>query len=159
MGDVRLTVEDSANTTTGAPQSVKGLNNAAWQYLASLIAGENQPLGLTETSLPGAYVSGSAVTSGADIVLGFPGGAGNKLYAISVFNGSASAFTACVIKDGSTVVDWLTLGMTILAPGGFATWVPAGGVLESQNGSWKLVITCAGVMNTIKYGAVVAQGV
>lgn len=159
MGDVRLTVEDSANTATGAPQAVKGLNNAAWQYLASLIAGENQALGLTETSAPGSYVSGSAVTSAADIVLGSPGGAGNKLYGIAIFNNSGSAFTACIIKDGSTTIDWLTLGMTTLASGSYATWTPPGGVLESQTGSWKLNITCAGTMANIKYGAIVAQGV
>jgi len=125
--------------------------------LTTLISGENQSLGLLETSSPGTYVSGSAVTSAADINLGSPGAAGNKLYGISIYNNSGSSFSACVIKDGSTTLDWLTLGMTTLATGSYATWTPPGGVLESKNGVWKLNITCAGTMANIKYGAVVSE--
>lgn len=69
------------------------------------ISGENQSLGLLETTGSGAYVSGSAVTTAADINLGNPGAAGNRLYAISIFNNSGSAFTACTIKDGTTAID------------------------------------------------------
>jgi hypothetical protein len=127
------------------------------EQMLTLLAGENQALGLMETSAPGSYVSGSAVTTAADINLGSPGAAGNKLYGIAIYNNSGSAFTACVIKDGSTTVDFLTLGMTTLASGSYATWTPPGGVLESKNGGWKLNITCAGTMANIKYGAVVAE--
>lgn len=150
-----LQVTDAADDTL--TQQVKGTDGAMHATLATTISGENQPLGLLETTGSGAYISGSAVTTGADINLGNPGAAGNKLYAISIFNGSAAAFTACTIKDGSTAIDWLTLGMTTLAPSAYATWTPAGGVLESKNGGWKLVITCAGTMANIKYGAVVAE--
>ena len=125
--------------------------------LTTLITGENQSLGLLETSGPGTYVNGSAVTSAADINLGSPGAVGNKLYGIAVYNGSASAFTACVLKDGSTTIDFLSLGMTTLAPTTFATWTPPGGVMESKNGGWKLNITCAGTMADIKYGAIVSE--
>lgn len=125
--------------------------------LEALLAGENQALDLLETSAPGSYVSGSAVTTAADINLGNPGAAGNKLYGIGVYNNSGSAFTACVLYDGNVLVDWLTLGMTTLASGSYATWTPPGGVLESKNGGWKLRITCAGTMTNIKYGAVVAE--
>lgn len=121
------------------------------------LAGENQVLDVLETSAPGSYVSGSAATSAADISLGNPGAAGNKLYGIAIYNNSGSAFTACVLKDGATTIDFLTLGMTTLASGTYATWTPPGGVLESKNGGWKLNITCAGTMPNIKYGAVVAE--
>lgn len=119
--------------------------------------GQNPSLDLLEVTGQGAYVSGSAVTTATDINLGNPGAAGNKLYSIGVFNGSASAFTACTLWDGTTQIDWLTLGMTTLAAGSYATWTPPGGVLESKNGGWKLRITCAGTMANIKYGAVVAE--
>jgi hypothetical protein len=125
--------------------------------LEALLAGENQALDLLETSAPGSYVSGSAVTTGVDINLGTPGAAGNKLFGIGVYNNSGSAFTGCVLYDGATLVDWLTLGMTTLASGSYATWTPPGGVLESKNGGWKLRITCAGTMANIKYGAVIAE--
>lgn len=127
------------------------------EQVAARMTGDNQTLDLVETTGIGTYVSGSAVTTGADIALGNPGAAGNKLYSISVYNNSGSAFTACTLKDGSTTIDFLTLGMTTLATGSYATWTPPGGVLESKNGGWKLVITCAGTMASIKYGAVVAQ--
>lgn len=133
-------------------------NGAADVHLASQVAGENLPLDLVETSAPGAYVNGSAVTTGADINLGTPGAAGNKLYSIGIFNGSAAAFTACTLWDGPTQIDWLTLGMTTLAPGAYGTWVPPGGFpLESKNGGWKLKISCGGSMPAIKFGAVVAE--
>lgn len=125
--------------------------------LTTLISGENQSLGLLETSSPGTYVSGSAVTSAADINLGSPGAAGNKLYSIAVYNGSGQPFTACVLKDGSTTINFLTLGMTTLADATYATWTPPGGVMESKNGGWKLNITCTGTMANIKYGAVVSE--
>lgn len=126
--------------------------------LEALLAGENQALDLLETSAPGSYVTGAGVTTGADINLGNPGGAGNKLYGIGIYNGSASPFTACTLWDGTTQVDWLTLGMTTLAAGSYGTWTPPGGVLESKNGGFKLRITCAGTMSAIKWGAVVAEG-
>jgi len=136
----------------------KGTAGAANVYMQSLIYGENQSLGLLEVTGPGTYASGSAVTTAVDITLALLGGnAGNKLYGISIFNGSGSAFTACTIKDGTTILDFLTLGMTTLATGSFATWTPPGGVLESKNGSWKLNITCAGTMASIKYGALIAD--
>lgn len=119
--------------------------------------GENPTLGLVETTGQGAYVNGSAVTTATDINLGNPGAVGNKLKGIGIYNNSGSPFTACVIKDGSTTIDWLTLGMTTLASGSYATWTPPGGVLESKNGGWKLNITCAGTMANIKYGAVVEE--
>lgn len=127
------------------------------EQVAARMTGDNQTLDLVETTGIGTYVSGSAVTTATDIALGNPGAAGNKLYGIAVYNNSGSAFTACVIKDGSTTIDFLTLGMTTLASGSYATWTPPGGVLESKNGGWKLNITCAGTMANIKYGAVVAQ--
>jgi hypothetical protein len=150
-----LQVTDASDDTL--TQQVKGTDGAMHATLATTISGENQSLGLLETSGSGAYVSGSAVTTAQDINLGNPGAVGNKLYAISIFNNSGSAFTACTIKDGATAIDWVTLGMTTLASGAYATWTPAGGVLESKNGGWKLVITCAGTMANIKYGAVVAE--
>lgn len=155
-GTVLLTVQDSASSGD-FPMAVLGTDGAAFTTLATTISGENQSLGLLETTGSGAYVSGSAVTTAQDINLGNPGAVGNKLYAISIFNNSGSAFTACIIKDGSTTIDWVTLGMTTLASGAYATWTPAGGVLESKNGGWKLNITCAGTMANIKYGAVVAE--
>lgn len=127
------------------------------EQVAARLTGGNQTLDLVETTSPGSYVSGSAVTTGADINLGSPGAAGNKLYGIAVYNNSGSAFSACVLKDGSTTIDWLTLGMTTLASGSYATWTPPGGVLESKSGGWKLNITCAGTMASIKYGAIVAE--
>lgn len=150
-----LQVTDASDDTL--TQQVKGTNGAMHATLATTISGENQTLGLLETTGSGAYVSGSAVTTAQDINLGNPGAVGNKLYAISVYNNSGSAFTACILKDGSTTIDWATLGMTTLASGSYATWTPAGGVLESKNGGWKLNITCAGTMANIKYGAVVAE--
>lgn len=138
-----------------APQRTD--DGSARATLSTLLSGENQPLDLIETSFQGSYVSGSGVTSGADINLGNPGAAGNKLFAISVFNGSASAFTACTLWDGPTQLDWLTLGMTTLAAGAYQTWTPPGGVLESKNGGWRLRISCAGTMSQIKWGAVVAE--
>lgn len=132
-------------------------NGAADVNVASRASGENQPLDLQESSAPGTYVNGSGVTTGANINLGSPGAAGNKLYSIGVFNGSASPFTACTLWDGATQVDWLTLGMTTLAAGAYGTWVPPGGVMESKNGGWRLRISCAGTMTQIKYGAVVAE--
>jgi hypothetical protein len=125
--------------------------------LEALLAGENQALDLLETSSPGSYVSGSAVTTATDINLGNPGAAGNKLFGIAVYNNSGSAFTACALKDGATTIDFLTLGMTTLASGSYATWTPPGGVLESKNGGWKLNITCAGTMANIKFGAIVSE--
>jgi len=119
--------------------------------------GENPSLDLMEVTGQGAYVSGSAVTTATDINLGNPGKAGDKLYGIAVYNNSGSAFTACILKDGSTTIDFLTLGMTTLASGSYATWTPPGGVLESKNGGWKLNIACAGTMASIKYGAIVAE--
>lgn len=119
--------------------------------------GHNPTLDLTEVTGQGAYVSGSAVTTGVDINLGNPGKAGDKLKGIAIYNNSGSAFTACVIYDGTTLIDWLTLGMTTLASGSYATWTPPGGVLESKNGGWKLRITCAGTMANIKYGAIVEE--
>jgi hypothetical protein len=127
------------------------------EQVAARLTGDNQTLDLVETTGIGTYVSGSAVTTAAEIALGNPGAAGNKLYGIAVYNNSGSAFTACTLKDGATTLDFLTLGMTTLASGSYATWTPPGGVLESKNGGWKLVITCAGTMSSIKYGAVVAQ--
>lgn len=150
-----LQVTDASDDTL--TQQVKGTDGAMHATLATTISGENQSLGLLETTGSGAYVSGSAVTTAQDINLGNPGAVGNKLYAISVYNNSGSAFTACILKDGSTTIDWATLGMTTLASGSYATWTPAGGVLESKNGGWKLNITCAGTMASIKYGAVVAE--
>lgn len=119
--------------------------------------GDNAQLDLKEVTGQGKYISGSAVTTATDINLGNPGAAGNKLKGIAIYNNSGSAFTACVIKDGSTTIDWLTLGMTTLASGSYATWTPPGGVLESKNGGWKLNITCAGTMANIKYGAIVEE--
>lgn len=119
--------------------------------------GDNPILDLKETTQQGAYISGSAVTTAQDINLGSPGAVGNKLKAIGIYNGSGSSFSACVIKDGSTTIDWLSLGMTTLATGSYATWTPPGGCLESKNGGWKLNITCAGTMASIKYGAIVEE--
>lgn len=150
-----LQVTDASDDTL--TQQVKGTDGAMHATLATTISGENQSLGLLETTGSGAYVSGSAVTSAADINLGNPGAVGNKLYAISIYNGSGSSFSGCVIKDGSTTIDWASLGMASLATSNYATWTPAGGVLESKNGGWKLNITCAGTMASIKYGAVVAE--
>lgn len=150
---VQVELRQPDNTIT--PQG--GVGDSAKTYEVTLPPGGNQPVDLQEASPPGSYVSGSGVTTGADINLGNPGAAGNKLYAISVFNGSASAFTACTLWDGATQLDFLTLGMTTLGAGNYATWVPAGGVLESKNGGFKLRITCAGTMSAIKWGAVVAE--
>ena len=125
--------------------------------LLTRLSGENQVLDLQEVTGSGEYVSGSGVTTGTDINLGNPGKAGDKLKGIAIYNNSGSAFTACVIYDGTTLIDWLTLGMTTLASGSYATWTPPGGVLESKNGGWKLRITCAGTMASIKYGAIVEE--
>lgn len=120
--------------------------------------GDNQPLDIVEISNPGTYVSAVGVTTGADIVLGNPGGAGNKIVALMVFNNSGSAFTACTLKDGTTTLTFLTLGMTTLASGSYATWTPPGGALESKNGAWRINITCAGTMANIAIGAVILEG-
>jgi hypothetical protein len=145
------------DSSSGGAEIAKSTAQALHVYLTSLIAGENQPLQLMETSLPGDYLNGAAVTTGVDINLGSPGAAGNKLYGIAIFNNSGSPFTACIIKDGSTTINFLTLGMTTLATGSFGLWTPPSGVMTSKNGSWKLNITCAGTMANIAYGAWIAQ--
>lgn len=121
--------------------------------------GDNQPLSLKETSAPGSYVTAVGATSTQDIILGSPGGAGNKLYAIVVLNGSGSPFSAFSIKDGTTTLSVLdTSSFTTLASGSRATFIPPGGVLESKNGAWRINITCAGTMANISILAVIAEG-
>jgi len=135
-----------------------GTQQIAIQYLRVLLAGENQPLGLMETSSPGSYVNGNAVTSAADINLGSPGAAGNKLYAIGIFNdNSTQTITAVTLWDGSTQLVFLGPLTTSIANNATWTWTPPGGVLESKNGGWRIRITCTGTMANIRWGAVVAE--
>ena len=61
------------------------------------------------------------------------------------------------VRDGQWVLTLSRLDRSLTIERAYATWTPAGGVLESKNGGWKLVITCAGTMANIKYGAVVAE--
>lgn len=114
--------------------------------LVTRLAGENQQIDLLETTGSGGYIltSFNGITNGGDLTLGSPGGAGNKIKALAVYNGSGQAFTAAVLKDGTSTLDAITLGMTTLANGAYATWTPPGGVLESKIGAWKLAVTCAG---------------
>jgi hypothetical protein len=124
--------------------------------LTTLITGENQSLGVLETSSPGTYVTAVGATSAADIAIGSPGAAGDKLFAVAVFNGSAQPFTAFSIKDGSTTLTGLTNStLTTLAAGANAIYTMPGGCLESKNGGWKINITCTGTMASI---AIVAVG-
>lgn len=142
------------------PLTVGNADGAALPVsLAALLAGENQPLDLIETSSPGAYVNGNAVTSAADINLGSPGAAGNKLFAIGVFNdNSTQPITAATLWDGGTQVVWLgPLTALQVANNAAGVWTPPGGVLESKNGGWRLRLTCTGTMGNIRWGAVVAE--
>lgn len=128
--------------------------------LVTLISGEIQPLGLMETSSPGSYVNGNAVTSAADINLGNPGAAGNKLYGIGINNdASGQPITAVTLWDGSTQLAFLgSLNAADIANNTRWTWTPLGGVLESKNGGWRIRITAAGAtMANIRWGAVVAE--
>lgn len=121
--------------------------------------GDNQRLDLKETSGPGTYLTYVGATSGADIVIGNPGAAGNKLLGLSVFNNSGSSFTAFTVKDGATTLTALDLGtLRTLGTGSYATWTPPSGALESKNGAWRINITCAGTMANIAVLAVVAEG-
>lgn len=140
-----------------APQ--RTADGSARATLSTLLSGENQPLDLQETSQPGAYVNGNAVTSGADINLGSPGAAGNKLFAIGINNdNSTQPITAVTLWDGGTQVAWLgSLNAADIANNTRWTWTPPGGVLESRNGGWRMRITCAGTMANIRWGAVVAE--
>jgi hypothetical protein len=137
----------------------KDATGAERTNLTTLLAGENQPLGLIETSAPGAYVNGNAVTSGADINLGSPGAAGNKLYGIAVFNdNSTQSITAATLWDGATQVTAYSLAALQVANNAYGLWVPPlGGVLESKNGGWRLRLTCTGTMANIRWHAVVAE--
>lgn len=129
--------------------------------LLTRLSGENQVLDLLEVTGQGGYIltSFSGISNGGDLTLGTPGGVGNKIKALAVYNGSGQAFTAAVLKDGGTTVDAISLGMTTLANGSYATWTPPGNVLESQNGAWKLAVTTAGspTMASIKVLAVVER--
>lgn len=139
-----------------APQ--RTADGSARATLSTLLSGENQPLDLQETSQPGAYVNGNAVTSAADINLGSPGAAGNKLYAIGINNNaSGAAITAVTLWDGATQVVWLSLAALQVADNAFGVWTPPGGVLESKNGGWRMRVTCSGTMANIRWGAVVAE--
>jgi hypothetical protein len=118
--------------------------------LTTLITGENQSLGVLETSSPGTYVTAVGATSAADIAIGSLGAAGDKLFAFTVFNDSGDPFTAFSIKDGSTALTVLdTSSFTTLADGARATFTAPGGCLESKNGGWKINITCVGTMAQI----------
>ena len=153
-----LTGVITEDATSGGAEIVKSTNQAINTYQTSLIAGENQPLDLLETSQPGSYVNGNAVTSGADINLGNPGAAGNKLFAIGVFNdNSTQPITAVTLWDGGTQVVWLSLAALAVANNAYGLWTPPGGVLESKNGGWRMRITCTGTMANIRWGAVVSE--
>lgn len=135
-------------------REVEWVGGAAKVYLASLLSGENPSLNVLETINGGnEYVSGAFVTSGTAVTLGAVGAAGDVLETVWVFNGSASPFTAFTITDGTTVIDFLTPGMTTLAAGAYGVYQIPGGPLKSKNGAWKITATCIGTMSLIKYGA------
>lgn len=158
MSTVKIAGRPSLETP-GTPkiEDILVTNGSVHTNITSLVAGENQPLDLLETSSPGTYVSGVGVTTGVNITLGSPGAAGNKIHAISIFNGSGQPFTACTLRDGDTLLDWLSLGMATLANGAFAVWEAPSGAIESKNGPFNLRILCTGTMAGIKWGAVVSQ--
>ena len=100
------------------------------------------------------YVAGVGATSAAAIVLGNVGDIGDILEAVYLSNGSGSAFTDFTIQDGGTTLDWIDVGsLKTLANGAKGALVLPGGPLKSRNGAWRITITCAGTMSSIKYGA------
>lgn len=140
-------------------EDLLSINGSLYVNLTSLLSGENQSLGVIETSSPGAYVNGNAVTSGLDINLGSPGAPGNKLFAIAINNdNSLQPITAVTLWDGSTqLVSLSPLNAADIANNTRWTWTPPGGVLESKNGGWRMRITCTGTMANIRWAAVVAE--
>lgn len=142
------------DTTTGRSSKWDATSSAAHVNLTTLISGENQTLNATATyNATVEYVSGAFVTTGTAVTLGSVGAAGDLLETVWIYNGSASAFTAFTITDGTTVLDFLTPGMTTLGAGAYGVYQIPGGPLASKNGAWKITATCAGTMTLIKYGA------
>lgn len=110
--------------------------------------GDNPLVDVKETLAPGVYQITAPVTTNVAFNLGSQK-AGNKLVAISIVNGSASAMTAASLRDGTVVLP-VDLGtLPTLAPGARWTWTPPGGCLESKTG-WQMVLANAGTMANIQ---------
>lgn len=135
----------------------RGVAEYAEDWAASLLPpiGTNTAFGVIESINGGSeYVAGAGVTTATAIILGNVGDINDVLEAVYLSNGSGSAFTDFTIQDGGTTLDWLDVGaLKTLANGAKGSLVIPGGPLKSRNGAWKITITCAGTMASIKYGA------
>lgn len=125
-------------------------------YIASLISGENQRLGVLDTREAVEYwpstFNGTAST--ARKTIGPLGSAGDILHGITIFNGSASNITAATLQDGSTTLAWVDLGaLKTLAAGATATVMLPKGIQSQNSGGWGISITCAGTMSLVQIGA------
>lgn len=142
------------NEATNKSEDVRSTSHAMWAYLISRIAGEDLVNGVVNT-LPGtgeywaSTFNGTA--SAAAKTLGAVGAAGDILEAFTIYNNSGSPFTDLTITDGSTVLTALDLGAgKTLATGSRYTFTMPGGMPKrSQNGAWKVTVTCIGTMANI----------
>jgi hypothetical protein len=138
------------------PLTVGNADGAALPVeLVTLLAGENQPLGVMEivdvTDYWPSTFSGTATTVRKSI--GAVGAPGDVLYGITLFNGSASNITSATLQDGTTTLAWIDLGaLKTLAAGATAT-VMLPRCMRSQNGGWGITIACAGTMASVQIGA------
>ena len=135
--------------STGEEEQVKSTANAVWVCLKSLLAGEDQVLGALGTfNATTEWVEFAGVTTGIDITIS--ASAGDLLESITIYNGSASAITAILIKDNAVALPWLVPAQ--IAAGASAT-IKDGLGLRSKGGGWKINLTCAGTMSLIKGAA------
>lgn len=144
--------------STRRPQEIEVVGKALKVYVASLLSGELQERAfLTIANATREYVQGAFVTTAVDVILGQTGAAGDILETLWIWNNSGSAFTAFAIYDGSTTIDfldlvtWQTLASGTGSANRLSLTIPGG--IESKNGGWKLRVTCAGTMASIKFGA------
>jgi len=90
-------------------QQVKGTDGAAHVYMASLLAGENQSLGVVETINGGGEYE-TVAAGQTDQVLGAVGAAGDYLDSLLLTVGAATAIT---VKDNATTIFTFTFGAAV----------------------------------------------
>ena len=96
-------------TDDALTQQVKGTSGAAHVYMTTLLAGENQTLGVIETINGGGEYE-TVAAGQTDQVLGAVGAAGDYLDSLLLTVGAATAIT---VKDNATTIFTFTFGAAV----------------------------------------------